>query len=117
MLIDSALMQYQNRPLTVPRARPVPGSAFQAQGTGARLGDQRPIDRNSPLYEQCREFESIFVKMMLKEMRKSVDKSDDIMSGGFAEEIYSDMLDDEYSKTMSRNARFGLADQLYRQLA
>jgi flagellar protein FlgJ len=110
-------MQYQNRPLAIPRAGLGPGSPSQIQGTGARLADQRPIDRNSPLYEQCREFESIFVKMMLKEMRKSVDKTDDIMSGGFAEEIYTDMLDDEYARTMSKTARFGLADQLYRQLA
>jgi Rod binding domain-containing protein len=111
MIIDSALAQYGNRPLRVP------GAAAQVQGTGAKLADSAAIDRKSPLYDQCQEFESIFVKMMLKEMRKTVDKSDSLISGGFAEDIYRDMLDDEYAKSMSKTARFGLADLLYRQLS
>ena len=40
-----------------------------------------------------------------------------LVSGGWAEDIYSDMLDDEYSKSMAKNAGFGLSDQLYKQLA
>ena len=54
--------------------------------------------------------------MMMKEMRNSVNKSNSMFSGGWAEDIYSDMLDDEYSKTMAKNAGFDLADQLYKQL-
>jgi Rod binding domain-containing protein len=110
MQIDTAMLQYRNRPLSVPSGAP------QVAGTGARVADSAPVDRKSKLFEQCREFESIFVKMMLKEMRNSVDKSDALISGGWAEDIYSDMLDDEYSKTMAKTAGFGLADQLYRQL-
>jgi len=110
MQIDAALAQYANRPLRVP------GAASQTQGTGARLADTRAIDKNSTLYEQCREFESIFAKMMLKEMRNSVEKSG-LVDGGWAENIFQDMLDDEYSQTMSKSANLGLADQLYRQLA
>ncbi len=111
MMIDTALAQLNNRPLKVP------GSAAQIQGTGARLAAGGKIDQKSPLYAQCQEFESIFVKMMLKEMRKTVDKTDSLISGGFAEDIYRDMLDDEYSKTMAKTAHFGLADLLYRQLS
>jgi len=125
MLIDSALLQYDNRPLMAPRgsagatpARSTPSSGLpQVQGTGARIAPDKPIDKKSPLYAQCLDFESIFVKMMLKEMRATVDKSADILSGGYAGDIYQDMLDDEYSKTMSKTAHFGLADDLYRQLA
>jgi Rod binding domain-containing protein len=111
MQIDSALLQYNNKPLRVP------SGAAQVQGSGARVSDNAPVDKKSKLFEQCREFESIFVKMMLKEMRKSVDKSDSLLSGGWAEEIYSDMLDDQYSSSIAENAGFGLADQLYKQLA
>ena len=116
MQIDAALLQYSNKPLRVPTGAP------QVQGTGSRIADARaangkPVDKKSKLYEQCQEFESIFVKMMLKEMRSSVDKSDSLLSGGWAEDIYSDMLDDEYSKSMAKNAGFGLSDQLYKQLA
>ena len=111
MQIDSALMQYNNRPLRVP------SGASQVQGTGARVADSSRIDKKSKLYEQCQEFESIFLKMMLSEMQKTVDKSDSLISGGWAEEIYQDQLDDEYSKSMAKTANFGLADQLYRQLS
>jgi len=127
MQIDAALAQYNNRALSAPkaamgatgapRASGAASGAPQVQGTGARVADSSPIDRESKLYEQCSEFESIFVKMMLKQMRATVDKSDSVISGGWAENIYQDLLDDEYSKTMSKNAGFGLADQLYRQLA
>ena len=55
--------------------------------------------------------------MMLKEMRNSVDKSNSLLDGGWAEDIYSDMLDDEYSKSIARNAGLGLSDQLYKQLS
>jgi flagellar protein FlgJ len=111
MQIDSAMLQYANRPLKVPTG------ASQVQATGARVADSSRVDKKSKLYEQCQEFESIFVKMMMKEMRNSVDKKDSLLSGGWAEDIYQDMLDDEYSKSMAKNAGFGLADQLYKQLA
>ena len=111
MQIDSALLQYNNRPLKLP------SGAAQVQGTGARVADASHVDKKSKLFDQCQEFESIFVKMMLKEMRKSVDKSDSLLNGGWAEDIYQDMLDDEYSKSMAKNAGFGLSEQLYKQLA
>jgi peptidoglycan hydrolase FlgJ len=120
MQIDSALLQYDNRPLRVPSGAPQvrrEAGMVGVAGTGARVANSAPVDRGSKLFEQCREFESIFTKMMLKEMRKSVDKSDSLLNGGWAEDIYQDMLDDEYSKTIAKNAGFGLADQLYRQLA
>ena len=77
MTIDSGMLAYQNQALKVPRAQP-------AQGLGAGSAAVRggkTIDRSSKLYEQCREFESIFVNMMLKEMRATVHKGE-LMNGG-----------------------------------
>ena len=111
MQIDAALLRYNNRPLSVPAGAP------QVQATGARVADGSRVDKKTKLYAECQEFESIFVKMMLKEMRNSVDKSNSLLDGGWAEDIYSDMLDDEYSKSIARNAGLGLSDQLYKQLA
>jgi len=108
---DIADIAYRYREIKPPSAK------SQVQGTGARVADSRAIDKKSELFKQCREFESIFMKMMLKEMRASVDKSGSLMSGGWAEDIFQDMLDDEYSKSMAETANFGLAEQLYRQLA
>ena len=111
MTIDSATLAWQNRPLNVPRA----GAQGLAAGSVAGSSGRASIDRSGKLYEQCREFESIFVNMMLKEMRGTVEKSG-LIDGGQAEEIFSDMLYDEYAKGMSTNAGFGLADSVYLEL-
>ncbi|TGM96702.1 rod-binding protein, partial [Leptospira dzoumogneensis] len=60
--------------------------------------------------------ESIFVKMMLKEMKSTVHKSG-LIDGGYAEEIFEDMLYDEYSKNLSANSSLGLAEQIYQSLS
>ncbi len=72
--------------------------------------------RDAELREVCEEFEAIFVKQMLKSMKNTVNKSG-LLNGGFAEEIYDDMLTDEYAKKMTKTAHFGIADSLYRQLS
>lgn len=106
MNIDSALLRYSNQPIKTPKP---------LQGSGARIVNKQHIDRTSELYKQCQEFESIFVNMMLKEMRKTVDKSG-LIDGGQAEDIFQDMLYDEYAKDMTKAAGFGLSDQIYLQL-
>ncbi|MBN2158255.1 MAG: rod-binding protein [Spirochaetes bacterium] len=68
------------------------------------------------LWDACIEMESLFVGKMLKEMRKTVPKSGWI-NGGFAEEIFEDMLYDEYAMSLSRNSNLGLAKMLYDQLS
>ena len=68
------------------------------------------------LMETCVEMESIFVAKMFKEMRKSVHKSE-WLHGGFAEDIFEDMLYDEYSLNVSKNSKLGLASMLYDELS
>jgi len=68
------------------------------------------------LFDASVEFESIFVKMMLKEMKASVHK-EKLIDGGYAEEIFEDMLYDEYAKNISKNESLGLAEEIYRQMS
>jgi Rod binding domain-containing protein len=74
------------------------------------------IDRNSELYLQCQEFESIFVKQMLDSMNETVDKSG-LLDNGLGQDIFKDMLYEEYAKSMTKTANFGIADSIYKQLA
>lgn len=74
------------------------------------------IDRTDKLYEQCRELETFLVKNLLSGLRKTVEKSE-MSDGGFAGQMYEDMLWDNYAESMSRNAGFGLADQVYLELS
>ena len=73
----------------------------------------KTIDKTSKLYESALELEGFFVKQMLSSMRKTIMKSNE---SGFAQEMYEDMLFDEYATAMTKNAGFGLADQIYLSL-
>ncbi len=67
------------------------------------------------LWDACIEMESLLVGRMMKEMRKTVEKTGWI-NGGHAEEIFEDMLYDEYSLDISRNSNLGLAKMLYEDM-
>lgn len=68
------------------------------------------------LMDVCVQMESIFVARMLKEMRNTIHKSE-LINGGFAEEIFEDMLYDEYALVLSKNTNLGLAKMLYEELS
>ena len=74
----------------------------------------KTIDKTSELYQKSMELENYFVKQMLSEMRKTIHHSND---SDFARQTYEDMLYDEYATAMTKNAGFGLADQIYLSLA
>jgi len=65
-----------------------------------------------------RDLESLFVYMLLKEMRKTVPETK-FMHGGRGEEIFRDMLDEELSKKISAapGDGIGIAKVLYEQLS
>ncbi|EMY68678.1 rod-binding protein [Leptospira vanthielii] len=68
------------------------------------------------LYDASVEFESVFVKMMLKEMKNTIHK-EKMIDGGYAEEIFEDMLYDEYAKNISQNESMGIAEEIYKQMS
>lgn len=68
------------------------------------------------LYDAALEFQSLFVKMMLKEMRSTLKPKNDLLYGGRTQEIFEDLLYDEYSKQMSKTGGFTLADDIYAQM-
>jgi len=53
---------------------------------------------------------------MLDTMRKTINKSG-LLDGGYAEEIFEDMLYDKYALQIAESGNLGLADTLYKQLA
>ncbi|MDI6780600.1 MAG: rod-binding protein [bacterium] len=67
------------------------------------------------LQEASYDLEAIFVNMLLKEMRKSIGKTE-MFHGGYAEEIWNDMLYDEYAKNIAKSNKFGMASMIYNQM-
>jgi len=78
------------------------------------LKTQARDDRKSAVDEVSRQFESLFVQMMLKSMRQAS------FGGGLLEsnnsEFYRDMYDQQLAVEMSRQRGIGLADVISRQL-
>lgn len=62
-----------------------------------------------------KELEGLFLKELLKEMRKSVpDKG--IFKKSHATEMYEEMLDEVFSQAMAGSGQFGIAKQIAAQL-
>jgi flagellar protein FlgJ len=77
--------------------------------------DKPSINKNDKLYEQCEALETFLLKTLINGMRRTVDKSE-FGKGGFAGDMYEDMLYDEYAKDFTKNAGFGLAELAYLEL-
>ncbi|OGH04477.1 MAG: hypothetical protein A2600_04265 [Candidatus Lambdaproteobacteria bacterium RIFOXYD1_FULL_56_27] len=67
---------------------------------------------NRELKVACDGFEEIFTKKMLETMRDNTFKSD-FLSGGHGEEIFRDMLDENYSKLITQTRSLGLSDWIF----
>lgn len=78
-----------------------------------QVHSKKPVDKE--LMKVCTEMESIFVGRMLKEMRDTVPK-EGFINGGFAEEMFEDMLYDQYALKLSETSNLGLAKSLYDEL-
>jgi Rod binding domain-containing protein len=61
------------------------------------------------------EFEGIFLEIVLKSMRETVDKTQ-LTDGGNGEQIFQSMLDSEYAKNLASQRTTGLAASIEQHL-
>lgn len=99
---DTANLQYKN-------------TMLNAQMNTVKNGRMSEAEA-SKLKEACRDFEALFIKQMLDTMRKTVNKSG-MLDGGMAEDVFEDMLYDEYSKSMADTGSFGIGKMMYAELS
>jgi len=67
---------------------------------------------NASLQEAADGFEKIFVHKMIKVMRESTEKTG-ILNGGRGEEIFQDMLDEQYANLITKTNALGLSKMIY----
>lgn len=84
-----------------------------------QLARMREI-RNQPMddkriKEVSQEFESLFVNELLKSMRKTVPENE-WLNGGMQQEVFEDMLYNEYARSISKSGGIGLGDMVYKSL-
>ena len=79
--------------------------------------NNKTIDKTSKLYEKSLELESYFVKIMLNSMKSTLSGTGLNGEKSYAQSMYEDMLYDELAVSMTKNGNFGIADQIYLELA
>ena len=67
------------------------------------------------LREATQEFESLFIGQMMREMRSTVPESN-LLGSGSGQQIFREMLDQEFSRRAAYSGDFGIGELLYRQL-
>lgn len=67
------------------------------------------------LGQAAKEFERLFVEIMLKSMRQNVPESP-LFGESNAREIFQDMLDGEYAKMMVERRGFGISEAMVKQM-
>ena len=83
---------------------------FDEQFTNSKF---KKVHNKNSFKDVAQEFESLFVFQMLKSARKA--KLAEGILDGQAHSTYQTLLDQEYSKVMSKNQNFGIAEALLRQ--
>ena len=89
-----------------------PSSLMSTVKNGMRVGGEA---KKAAIHKTAVAFQSLFVEMMLKSMRETVNK-DKLTGGGQGEEVYGSLLDREYASAVSRRGGLGLAEMIERQL-
>ena len=100
---------------------PLTGQIYRekASGEGFKAALEAAVkqDDGVQLRKACEGFESYFLQILFREMRKTSLNAGGLFEKSNAEEIFEDMLYEEYSKTAARKGGIGLADMMTRQLS
>ena len=80
-----------------------------------RIKNGLESENSDKLKKACKDFEAIFLNIMFKEMRKTVNEKDDFFANS-GSKIFSDMLDNEYSKKAASGEGLGLWKMIYKNL-
>lgn len=76
-----------------------------------RTDEQRMLE----LKEQCVQMENELVKIMVNQMYKTINKTD-FIHGGQGEELFREMLNEQYAESLTRNTSLGIADSMFSQI-
>ncbi|MFO8025430.1 flagellar assembly peptidoglycan hydrolase FlgJ [Thiohalophilus sp.] len=89
-------------------------SSYTDMADLSRLRHQSQQDPRATLHEVAKQFEGVFMQMVLKSMREA--SFGDPIFDSNQSELYRDMFDKQISLEMTRGQGLGLADNLVRQL-
>jgi flagellar protein FlgJ len=68
------------------------------------------------LKDACRQFESIFITMLLKNMRNTIPEGG-YLQKSYPRQVFESMMDEKIAEEITKDHGMGLGQQLYKQLA
>lgn len=83
------------------------------------MSNYKALEKRDPeaaLKQVSKDFEAIYINMLLKSMRKTVPDTG-LFGNDSASDTYQEMFDEQLAVQMSQGQGFGLADVIYRQLS
>lgn len=92
-----------------------PTSALAAPGTPALPTAGPSANADKAARQTAEAFEAMFVSQLLGQMFKGVSAAPPF-GGGAGEQVYRDMLGEQYAKTIARSGGIGIADDIHRQI-
>jgi len=88
--------------------------AQPATGTGA--ANAPPAVDRAAIRDAAEMFESYFLQIMFREMRRTTFNEQGFLPKSHAEKIFTEMMDEEVSKSAAAAGGIGIADMIYRQM-
>lgn len=89
---------------------------FDEQLLERKIEGAKESKEDEKLMEVCKEFESVFIYMMMKEMKKTIPDEDGLIPKSTGTKIFEDMYMEELSKeVVERDEGFGIAKMMYEQ--
>jgi soluble lytic murein transglycosylase-like protein len=87
-------------------------SVAETNSVGGRFPNAAAGDAKK--WKAAQDFEAMFIHQMLKSMRNTVPKDEDMSTG---RRIFTEMLDEQIANQASHTGNFGLANMIYKELA
>lgn len=69
----------------------------------------------SELRKATDELEAVFINMMMKTMRSTINESEGFFKKSESEKMFQEMLDDEHAKEMAASGGIGISDMIFKQ--
>jgi Rod binding domain-containing protein len=98
-----------------------PGSVHRLTLSELQASFKHPQDaQHKKLKKAAQDFESVFFQQLLTALDKTIDRSNEMFSGGQAEDTFRGMMNQEVAKLATASpagSGFGLAQTVYQQLS
>ena len=87
----------------------------QAVNQATSAASAAKTQNQAKMRQACQMFEAMFLNLLWKEMRRTVNKSG-LNNGGFGEEMFTGMMDEAVAQASADQGSMGIASMLEKQL-